>query len=537
VYNRQFGRLRGTIGDEAANLGAFLVYEALRAGAVRAGDEKARELLALAAARVEKAVQNLPTDPASPPSVAEDALSALTFGSMTPAELVACKKALLAELDRGAAGQQSSYPLDEECANGAPSVECHLGSAVRSGLQKRPPATQDHLVKATALVVRQVAGTALAPSPDQPKKLDAVERQVLFLLRKELSGDTWEGKLPEGAFAGLEVLDLPARLAELHATWRSVVDAESGKIDVLAYLRTVASERGPLAALCEGRTVPACAVVRLLPLVAKPGNTDALARLLNDVKPILVYSARGETAEAAQLALAYLFQRISADNNEEVSVHQRFVQSVAGYVLDAADGQPPSETARVAFRKASVEMIQHLGQGSGIRRRYATLGSAVKIFFLPDLALRASWSGSYVNDSGTARILASANWLNFRFRIQRTEASYVGIETSLLDPLAPLSELALRRTERTHYRKPNTLLLNLLTPRVEVLAASPMLSEHLAVSAGLSLRLAAPLEDATPRADGEASYHYAPVWNAKDQKEKSLWPRFLEFGFAAKYLL
>ncbi len=627
VYNRRFGRLRGTIRDESANFAAYVVYgalhaAALQAGAARAADPKskneanaaAENALAFAAAQAEKAMEDAPTDLDDPPGdgKATDAAppAAITvprFGSLSSEELSACKNEVKKKLLDGSWGQTSNYPIDDECKGRRPeSVECHLGYAVRSGLLGQPAATQDNLIKAAAAVVREVA-SAHATDAHQ---LDVIEHQALFLLRKALTGDSWEGKPLEDVVATiakvtvsldltrltadaraqlnaaltslghlpsdeevtnsptlaaarkvileavaqgggptepaaatalaarlLELVKLLARLEEVHATWRSVVNLDTGKIELISFLRTVAADQGPLAALCKDAAGPACAVIGYLPLIAKPAGEDKLGRVLNDIKPILLYSSRGEYTEAAQNAIGYLFQRINADNNADVSVYKNFVQSVAGYVLDAADGEPPSETARVAFRKASVEMIQHLGEGSGIRRRYSSAWSGIKIALLPDLALRASWSPSYVNqDASSARILASANWLNVRFTIRRTEPTYLGVELSALDPLAPLSELALRKTEKTHYRKVENLFGGVLAPRVEFLAASPMLSEHLGVSAGISLRWIAPIADSTPRSDGEPSYRYAPFW-VKDEHGHHLLPRFLEFGFAAKYLL
>jgi hypothetical protein len=634
VYNRQFGRLRGTIRDESANLAGYLVHEALHAAALEArplpeGAKEANvevvDAVARAVAQVEKAVQNAPTDLENPPDdpVGQPAPRARIprFDAISAEEFGACKSAVVKPVDPktsspnfsdGSWGGQSTYPLDDQCKNANhPTIECHLAYAVRSGLLGQSAATQDHLVKAAALVVREVASVDVDPSDKgSVHELDVIERQALFLLRKTLSGDTWDAKSLEEAvisvakasaaldlrrlnaatrtelFALLTslasvpsdadiasnaalaasrkaILDaivlsggpsapeaatkvaqrlivlvrLLARLEEVHAAWRSVVNVETGKIDLVSFLRVVAGEEGPLDALCKDRSVPACALIAKLPLIGRPGDASNIGKALTEIRSILVYSARGESAEATQMAVGYLFQKISKGNNVEVSVHQRFVQSVAGYVLDASDGQAPSETARVAFRKASVEMIQHLGQGTGIRRRYATWCSALKIFFLPDLALRASWSPSYVNqDQGSARILASANWLNVRARIHRTEATYVGVELSLVDPLAPLSELALRKTDKTHYRKVNNLFGAIFAPRIEFLAASPMLSEHLGVSAGVSIRGTAPVPDSTPRSDGEASYRYAPFWT-KDRDAESLFPRFLEFGFALKYLL
>jgi hypothetical protein len=589
VFNRQFGRLRSTLRDESANLAGYLVHQALHAAALRAAADRkntgidgatpdavrraaelATEALTLAATEVGKAAQNCPTDPedaskAAPESACRDTPAAtpfgVQFGGLSPAELTACKDAVRLGLDSGTWGQRSTYPLDETC-NGAEGdrVECHLAQAVRSGVLNQPAAAEDSLIKATALVLRTVATKAYQSSQlaaDQREKLlDAIGRHGLFLLRKVLREDTWDSKPLEARVA--EILEAaesaqPARLADdaralltrqlvtaleqIHATWRSVIDVGTGKLNVLSFLRVVAAEQGPLTALCAGDAGNACGVIARLSLISRR-EKGSLAELLYNVRPFIAYAGRGEHAEAAQVGIAYVFQKIGEHNNTDVSVHQRFVQSVAGYVLDAAEGDPPSETARVAFRKASVEMIQHLGRGTGIRRRYATLGSAVKIFFLPDLALRASWSGSYVNDGSTAaRILASANWFNVRFRIQRTEASYVGLELSALDPLAPLSELALRRTNATRYAGTPLVFMNVVTPRVDVLAASPMLSEHLAISAGLSLRLVAPMKNALRRADGEAGYHYVSFHHAKDRSQKSLWPQFLEFGFAVKYLL
>lgn len=538
VFNRQFGRLKTTIRDESANLAGYLAYQALHAAAVDAKAAGRPKILALATAQLEKAVADCPTDPDDPAQTCQAKEESaqdkpqIVFGAMGSNELSACKDAVKVELDDGEHGQRSSYPLDDECkSSDTSSFECHVAYAVRSGILNLPAPTQDHLTKATALLIREVA-KATHPGSER-KALDALEHKVLFLLRKALAEDTWEEKPLDGVAAGVAPPDLLARLEEIHATWRSAVNAESGKIDVLAFFRSVAAADGTLAGFCKGQDTAACRVLAKLSLVSKPETTDDLSKLMRALKPVLMYSARGEYSEAAQLAIGYVFQRIGSSNSVDVSIHQRFVQSVAAYVLDAADGQAPSETARVAFRKASVEMIQYLGQGSGIRRRYSSAWSAFKIALLPDLALRASWSGSYVNEgAGASRILASANWLNLRVRIRRTEATYLGFELSLIDPLAPLSELALRKKVQ-HYRDQQKLFFNVFTPRVELLAASPMLSEHLGVSAGLSLRMSAAIADDS----SETRFHYAPFNKAKDSDGKLRWPNFLEFGFAAKYLL
>jgi hypothetical protein len=55
----------------------------------------------------------------------------------------------------------------------------------------------------------------------------------------------------------------------------------------------------------------------------------------------------------------------------------------------------------------------------------------------------------------------------------------------------------------------------------------------------MSLRLAAPVLDAaaTLKNAGEPSYKYDIVWDAEDKDNESLWLRFLEFGFAIKYVI
>jgi hypothetical protein len=355
---------------------------------------------------------------------------------------------------------------------------------------------------------------------------------------------------------GAVALDPMARLAALfqklervHAAWRSAVDVTTGKLDVGSFVRGLIGQGGALADLCPVESKPggsiglvsandtlACKVIAKVSgsINVRPDLIKAIA----DVQPILSHASKAEYTEAAQLAIGYVFQLASRNKpDSEIAVYERFAKSVATYVLDAGQHEAPSEAARVAFRSAAVDMIQHLGKGGGLQRN---INDNAYNWLLPDLVLRASWSPSYLNrtDSPT-RVQASANWLNLRIKARRTAATYIGFEASLADPLAPLSELVLRKTDNVHYHDVNTLWANLLTPRVEVLAASPALSEHLALSAGMSLRLAAPVfnRDKTRQSGDGDHYDYKLVWNANDPDDKSLWLRFLEFGFSVKYVL
>jgi len=338
------------------------------------------------------------------------------------------------------------------------------------------------------------------------------------------------------------------KLELIHAAWRSAMDLSTGKLDVGSFVKNMIGQGGALATLCpvEKKADQSSGLVSAndtlaCRLIGKLSGSLAmdpkLAKAIADVQPILSHASKAEYTEAAQLAIGYVFQLASRSKaDSEIAVYERFAKSVATYVLDAGQNEAPAEATRVAFRSAAVDMIQHLGQGGGLQRR---IGDNYYNWALPDLALRASWSPSYLNRDSATRVLASANWLNVRITGRRTAATYVGVEASLFDPLAPLSELVLRKDDRVHYHDLNALWANLVTPRIEVLAGSPALSEHLAVSAGMSLRLAAPVLNSgkTDRLGDGEHYDYKLFWRATDPNDESLWLRFLEFGFAVKYVI
>jgi hypothetical protein len=637
IYNRQYGTLRTVIRDESANLAGYLVFQALYAAAVSPkplaptsttptapgaaappppaatpAQVAISDYVATVSAQLGKASKDCPTDPHGEPTCA--ALSGATaskvsFQNISPAELTACKDAVRQKFDDGTWGQVSTYPLDVECkAQARESFECDVAYAVRSALLGQVAPTQDNLIKATAVAVRQIAAEVY---PANEALLDTIQQQVLFLLRQQLAGDGWEAKPLAERFSVIakaaESLDLskleeaarsefleklstaedPSKVQELlttlakvtdvsklseeqkkgiltraggilkllqkleqvHAAWRSSIDVDTGKIDVTAFVRALVANGGALRSICESHVGSlACGVIDRLGSVYGSGKVaDKVDEALTQLQSILGYASNHDYTAAAQTAVRYVFQQIDKGDSPEVGVYERFAESVVAYVLDAADDKTPSAAARVAFRSATVDMIQHLGQGGGLRRRAWTLDKTLGIrwpkpipFFAPDLAMRVSWSPSYVNVSdGSARVLASANMLNFRFPIHRSEATYVGLELSLLDPLAPLSELAVRKTDKTHYDRVPNLFANVFSPRLEAVAGVPALSEHLAVAAGMSLRMAGATPDPTGTAknNGEPSYIYSMFYNAQDADGKSLWPRFLEFGFAAKYVL
>ena len=84
-----------------------------------------------------------------------------------------------------------------------------------------------------------------------------------------------------------------------------------------------------------------------------------------------------------------------------------------------------------------------------------------------------------MND-GSSRVVASANMFNFRARMLYRPFSYSAFQLSLVDPLAPLNELALRRSTNTQYDSTSKPATNLIAPKVEALFGVPALSKHIA---------------------------------------------------------
>jgi hypothetical protein len=121
------------------------------------------------------------------------------------------------------------------------------------------------------------------------------------------------------------------------------------------------------------------------------------------------------------------------------------------------------------------------------------------------------------------------NMLTIKPLIRFTDSTYAALHISFLDPLAPLSELALRKIEGVTYQDNGALLWNVITPRVEFAYGIPAISKHLVIGAGASARLVVPLkDDVMPN-----TYQYRWVewkWNADLAKH-------IEFGFVFKYVL
>ena len=125
---------------------------------------------------------------------------------------------------------------------------------------------------------------------------------------------------------------------------------------------------------------------------------------------------------------------------------------------------------------------------------------------------------------------ASVDLLTFRKRLLYTDLAYSAFHLSLVDAVAPLAELATRDNRGATYMETARLALNVVTPRVDAVFGVPAFSKHFLLGAGMSLRMAAPLTTGEHLPDGSERFEYQWVWNDEGQV-----PRFIEFGFVAKY--
>jgi hypothetical protein len=361
-------------------------------------------------------------------------------------------------------------------------------------------------------------------------------------------------------------------LSRLRTQWQLSAGADAMHIGTL--IDVLAGEGGALNAVCpDGNGGRACGVLaEAKTLLGASGNLAALIRT----------AARGDMREAGHLSVQAVFASSlptkcednpteacpedaqtgpteecpahSQINSTEVGpadaqpgpteecpahaqieMYRRFTDAVVMYVFDVVENGEPSAGATEAFRAAAVDVVMNVRGPSGFDRNF--LGS----FFAPGLGLRASWNAAYGTASGDSlRYVASVNWLTARVRLSYTSLTYTALHFSLVDPLAPLSELALRSQEDTSYRHNERLGWNVITPRAEILFGFPGFSRHLAVGAGASLRIVAPLpvDETGEAAEDDVDvfdYEYFPLRH--HPFGESEWPRFIEFGFFAKYVI
>lgn len=142
----------------------------------------------------------------------------------------------------------------------------------------------------------------------------------------------------------------------------------------------------------------------------------------------------------------------------------------------------------------------------------------MKDFFKPTLGLRLMWQSGYKNKIGSDgfRYVPTVDWL---IPVRWAFTKYAGLQISLLDPLGPVTELALR-AEGT-YGNGWMVGLDAIRPRLDLWVAFPQITRHVGLVAGVGYRLIKPVQRsdvAGDPVDGEFDYE----WSGADGIEFSL---------------
>ena len=107
----------------------------------------------------------------------------------------------------------------------------------------------------------------------------------------------------------------------------------------------------------------------------------------------------------------------------------------------------------------------------------------MRLSLLPRLAMRLSLAEDYAATGGdTRRTLVAADWPTAMVAVSDS----FGFEGSILDPVAPLAELALRPAGA--YHDESYVALDALRPRLGMWIALPALSKRLTLSTGVAAR-------------------------------------------------
>jgi hypothetical protein len=183
---------------------------------------------------------------------------------------------------------------------------------------------------------------------------------------------------------------------------------------------------------------------------------------------------RGDYRALAMESLRSALDMRLADQNRP---REKFFLTLAAYLLDSNEGVGES-VARSAFRAAAKDLL--LSQKKqGVPR----VGDRFVFRVMPRLSVRLSFNDTYaVTDGDSRRNVVAADWPTIMFAAN----DYVGMEASILDPLAPLAEMALRPSG-TYHRYPY-VALDALRPRLGGWICVPQFSRRLALTSGFGAR-------------------------------------------------
>lgn len=143
---------------------------------------------------------------------------------------------------------------------------------------------------------------------------------------------------------------------------------------------------------------------------------------------------------------------------------------------------------------AGAEQIRGASREVALCNVASTPDPLFKLSLLPSPGVRASWNGAYFNAFGSDgfRLVPSLDFVSARLRLTPKSAkARVSLGASLFDPLAPLAELAMRRSD-LQYNRQELLWLDAIHPRLDLQFSVPSLSRHLFLTGGFGVRAVAP---------------------------------------------
>jgi hypothetical protein len=198
-------------------------------------------------------------------------------------------------------------------------------------------------------------------------------------------------------------------------------------------------------------------------------------------------------ADRRELAVEGIRLALGLEKRSESPPYETFFLSLAGYLLDEADGDSVTVT-KESFRAAAKDLLRTL-PSEGV----PTAGERVRFRAFPLLSTRISFHDDYRNESGRTgrRTTVAADWPVGYLAI----SDYLGMRVSAFDLIGPLGELALREVGEWHDEK--LVLLDFLRPKVGVWLAVPQLSRRLILDAGIGVRFIG-----TQEVDGEVAGRY-----------------------------
>jgi hypothetical protein len=204
---------------------------------------------------------------------------------------------------------------------------------------------------------------------------------------------------------------------------------------------------------------------------------------------------RGDYRSLAMESLRSALDVKLSDSNRP---KEKFFLTLAAYLLDTNEGVGEA-VARSAFRAAAKDLL--LAQK---KQGVPSVKNRLAFRLLPRLAIRLSFNDTYaITDGDSRRTVVAADWPTIMVAFN----DYIGIEASLIDPLAPLAEMALRPAGT--YRDYPYVALDALRPRIGGWMCVPQFSRRLSVSSGFGARFLNVTREMGPT-DVTARYGYKP---------------------------